>query len=536
MSQQFRRPALARLSQALFVSALITLGSAQAQTVNGVILQYFDDTTSNDGQHWNRVKDAAPTWKQKGITAFWLPPAYKGSNGINDVGYAVYDLWDLGEYNQKGAVRTKYGTKGDYIAAIDAIRATGAQVYGDIVMNHKLGAEGRWGSDAFEDIRGTPVNGENRLQETGAERALRVATYFAFPGRRGADGRLQRNAFEWHWYHFDGADRAQNQPDQIYRFSGVGKFWDTDVSNEKGNYDYLLGMDVDFQHPEVRNHLKEWGVWYTREAKLDGFRIDATKHISTSYMNEWLYHVRQTTGKTNAFAVSEYWDGDINRLSGYLNSANSSANDRLSAFDVPLHYRFRDAADANGFYNMATLLNDTLVAWQPLRAVTFVDNHDTLAGRGLASPVADWFKPLAYSVILLRQSGYPAVFVGDHAGVPGKTAAHGWLIDQMLKARQFHAYGKQNDYFDHPDLVGWTREGDINHWYGHAVLLNDNRTAAGSKWMYVGAAHANQCFKDVTNALPDTICANASGWAEFRAPAGKATVWVRQGKFGVNTN
>lgn len=43
----------------------------------------------------------------------------------NDVGYGAYDLYDLGEFNQKGTVRTKYGTKAQLKSAIDAyIRKT----------------------------------------------------------------------------------------------------------------------------------------------------------------------------------------------------------------------------------------------------------------------------------------------------------------------------------------------------------------------------------------------------------------------------
>ncbi len=37
-----------------------------------------------------------------GITALWLPPAYKGIGGKDEVGYGVYDIYDLGEFDQKG--------------------------------------------------------------------------------------------------------------------------------------------------------------------------------------------------------------------------------------------------------------------------------------------------------------------------------------------------------------------------------------------------------------------------------------------------
>lgn len=34
-------------------------------------------------------------------------------------------------------------------------------------------------------------------------------------------------------------------------------------------------------------------------------------------------------------------------------------------------------------------------------------NHDTQPYQALEAQISDWFKPLAYSLILLRDSGYP---------------------------------------------------------------------------------------------------------------------------------
>ena len=55
------------------------------------------------------VKNETSNLKEKGIDALWLAPMFKAT-GTNDVGYGVYDLYDLGEFDQKGSVRTKYGT------------------------------------------------------------------------------------------------------------------------------------------------------------------------------------------------------------------------------------------------------------------------------------------------------------------------------------------------------------------------------------------------------------------------------------------
>ena len=79
--------------------------------INGTIMQYFHWYIPGNGMLWDKVKARAKELSQAGFTAIWLPPAYKGMGGTYDVGYAVYDMYDLGEFEQKGTVRTKYGTR-----------------------------------------------------------------------------------------------------------------------------------------------------------------------------------------------------------------------------------------------------------------------------------------------------------------------------------------------------------------------------------------------------------------------------------------
>ena len=81
----------------------------------------------------------------------------------------------------------------------------------------------------------------------------------------------------------------------------------------------------------------------------------------------------------------------------------------------------------------------------------------------------DWFKPLAYALILLRKDGYPCLFYGDYFGNPGdekgnnKLISHRKLIDDFLQARAKFTHGEQHDYFDHPTCVGWLWSGDAEH-------------------------------------------------------------------------
>jgi alpha-amylase len=90
--------------------------------LNGTMIQYFHWYTPAEGNFWKEVAERAEWLKQIGITSVWLPPATKATSGGQSVGYDVYDLYDLGEFDQKGSVRTKYGTKEEYKLAVQALK------------------------------------------------------------------------------------------------------------------------------------------------------------------------------------------------------------------------------------------------------------------------------------------------------------------------------------------------------------------------------------------------------------------------------
>jgi len=47
----------------------------------------------------------------------------------------------LGEFDQKGGIPTKYGTKQEYVNAVKALQKKGVKVLADVVLNHKTGAD-----------------------------------------------------------------------------------------------------------------------------------------------------------------------------------------------------------------------------------------------------------------------------------------------------------------------------------------------------------------------------------------------------------
>lgn len=480
---------------------------------NGTMFQYFEWYVPNDGNHWNRLNSDAANLKANGISAVWIPPAYKGTSQA-DVGYGAYDLYDLGEFNQKGTVRTKYGTKAQLQTAINSLHANGIQVYGDVVMNHKGGADGT------QTVTAVEVNPGNRNQETSGDYSIQAYTSFNFPGRGNT-----YSSFKWQWYHFDGTDwdDSRKLSGKVYKFRGTGKSWDWEVDGENGNYDYLMYADVDYTHPDVVNEMKNWGVWYANTLGLDGYRIDAVKHIKFDFVSDFLNNARSKTGK-QMFSVGEYWKNDLGALQNYIYKTGRTT----SLFDVPLHYNLYNASRSGGGYDMRYIFNNTLVASDPTKAVTFVDNHDSQPQQALQSWVDNWFKPLAYALILTREAGYPTVFYGDYYGIPNNSIpSFKSKIDPILKARKLYAYGTQHNYLDHQDVIGWTREGDTAHANsGLATILSDG--PGGSKWMYVGKSKAGQVWTDITGNRADQVTINADGWGNFACNGGSVSVYVKK--------
>ena len=294
------------------------------------MMQYFEWYLKPDDNLWNKVIAEANFLSSLGISHIWLPPAYKGSGGIYDTGYGVYDLYDLGEFNQKGSIRTKYGTKEEYLEAIRVLKANNIKVLADIVFNHRMGA------DAAEDVIATEENTYDRNQNISEPRTIKAWTSFTFPGRNN-----MYSDFKWNWTHFHGVDWDDiTQKNGIFKF--YGKHWDEQVDKENGNFDYLMGADVDLNNVDVAEELLRWAKWYVETTNVDGFRLDAVKHIRSTFFSKFLDDLERNLDK-KLLTVGEYWSNNLDALTNYLKETKEC----LSLFDVPLHFNFFNASNSS---------------------------------------------------------------------------------------------------------------------------------------------------------------------------------------------
>lgn len=188
---------------------------------------------------------------------------------------------------------------------------------------------------------------------------------------------------------------------------------------------------------------------------------------------------------------------------------------------------------------------------QPAKAVTFVENHDYQFGREFNSHVREWFKPLAYAFILLRDRGYPCVFFADYYGSHDKFEHQGQpsgreYIDLLLKLRKQFALGEERFYSDR-NVAGWVRMGGvpgakgamsvvINNSYGtlKAIAMNTGRfnkrfyhlaTIKFKDNKFVVVKNRYELYGDKAEGLQT----DRNGWGDFLADGGTAAIWIEDG-------
>lgn len=120
--------------------------------------------------------------------------------------------------------------------------------------------------------------------------------------------------------------------------------------------------DIDHAHPKVKEDLFKWGKWVINDLGFAGFRFDAIKHIDEHFMSEFVQTVRKETNKPELFAVGEFWKDSTESCNAYLDRFGA----QFSLFDAPLHYKFKEAAEAGESFDLRTIFDDTIVQSRPI--------------------------------------------------------------------------------------------------------------------------------------------------------------------------
>lgn len=444
---------------ALMISLLATFAPrAEANDdVNGVMLQgwYWDSPPGEEW--WNKLTGLMPQFREWGITALWVPPPCKAAGGGYSSGYDIYDFYDLGSKDQKGTIPTKWGHKRDLLKMISVAHANGVDIYADIVPNHRSGGE--QGGYSYQNLVGSEATG---------------------------------------------------------RFTMAP--WDFHPKNWHGDwYEAVAGLaDIAQEVPYVRDNLYSWIRWFDKQTGVDGYRIDAVKHMKPEFTEGLLYQVQEGMGQgRNRFAVGEYYDGNPNTLGWWVNANRR----RSSVFDFTLFFQILSMAHGNGYYDMRGLRQRFM---DDRRSVTFANSHDTFRrANGLHLYQR---AHLAYAFILAAP-GYPCVYwqdlFDDNGNVRQNIVNMIWIHHMMAKGAGIERWADQ-------DLYVLEREGNL------LAGFNDHTGEWKSAWVRTNFG-PNVRLHDYANDVGD-VWTNEHGYARIAVPPSGYVMYGRDGFQGRQPN
>jgi glycosidase len=221
---------------------------------------------------------------------------------------------------------------------------------------------------------------------------------------------------------------------------GGGCSWDTD--RIRCWFDNFL-PDFNFQNADARRYSVDNAVAWAKRIGIDGFRLDAVKHIETSWLTDLRARIQgEVAWDQKFYMVGETFDGSRDLIKSYVNPDTMLDGQ----FDFPLRGSVlstilrRDGAMSDlagflasndGFYGPGSVMS------------TFLGNNDVPRTIGIAddSPMFGawdggkdraWFNQpgapgdrnpyerltVAYALIM-SLPGIPMIYYGDEIGMPG---------------------------------------------------------------------------------------------------------------------
>jgi alpha-amylase len=356
-----------------------------------------------------------------GCTAIWLSPVFENNRH-------AYHGYDIANYL---AIDPHFGTTQDLIDLVDA--AHGFQRGGtpypmriilDVVINH---------------------SGDN----------------WAYPGGFRYFYSQDRQFDLGEWRRADRPVPVELREDRLYHRRGEIRNWDAYPENQHGDVVTLkdYANDDDADGSELINILIKAHAYWIREADVDGFRVDAVKHMGELACSRFCSNIREyaySLGKRGFFLFGEVAtpsDEIYNRYIGQNTSTFSGSQTVFFGLTSVLDFRlasgvFGDDSNAplrdvlKGRKGPQTLFNR--LAAQRDRAlnrgeigrylVTFIDNHDDFwqpGGRFGAD--ADEEQIIGAVGFLLCSLGTPCLYYGTEQGFDG----HG--SDREIREAMFDA-------------------------------------------------------------------------------------------------
>jgi len=302
-------------TEAVKVKDVPTVATAVNQSLppgGGVLMQAFYWDVPAGGTWWDHLSSKAPEWSEAGITAIWIPNPSKSESGAWSMGYDPTDYFDLGDYDQKGTVETRFGSRGELEGLISSVHNSNMEIYVDVVINHNSGGDLEW----------NPYANANTYTDYSI-----------------ASGQFVRGYNDFHPNDYHSHDEGT--------FSGMA-----DLCHHKEYVQNWLWKNSNSVAQYYRNVLG-----------FDGWRFDMVKGFGPWVVSEWVNHA-------GGFAVGEYWDSNVTTLNDWCRDANASA------FDFALYYAMDRAFDGGNLYELDGAGLAAVNAYRAVTFVTNHDTDD----------------------------------------------------------------------------------------------------------------------------------------------------------------
>jgi alpha-amylase len=306
-----------------------------------------------------------------GVEAVWLMPIMKSP---------TYHKYDVVDYY---AIDPEYGTMEDFKTFIAEAHKRDIKVVIDYVINH-TGRDHPWFQEAAKD-----KNSSYRDYYVWAdEKEIK---------RRGAVKEMTLDSQEINPWH-----EAQGNKEKYY-----GYFW--------------AGMpDLNYDNPEVKEEIFRIGKYWLTEVGVDGFRLDAAKHIFPTGEEEknhafWVdFRKEMESAKKDVYLVGEVWD-KAEVVAPYLKGLHALFNFDLGYAITKVVRNEQDTMLVRTHKNIRDYYNN--IAPNFIDA-TFLTNHDQ--NRILSELKGNKDQAKMAASILLTLPGAPYLYYGEEIGMLGK--------------------------------------------------------------------------------------------------------------------
>jgi alpha-amylase len=453
---------------------------------NDVMMQgfYWDvpvDAANFNGSWWNNLKNKSTTLKNAGIKGIWVPSPAKGNFGIYDMGYGIFDLYDLGNYNQKGTVETRFGSRTELEQMISQFHTDGIDVYADIVLNHL------YTGDSEDQVN--PA-----VKQYVFDEAYRNGQQFS-PYPTNEIRWVIKNAtagdyyIQIHGYHLGSTAKAERGYDLQIDFNSTGfnstYSWEAEPNNGGGNFNTFPASGN-----TVRGHI-EVGDFDEYKITVSGTRdvvikLTARREIASPW--EWAW-----ANQTNGYYPKAIWKSGTNiatttQLEAHTNTGITYVN-HTGTGEANFSWTYSDFHPVDNNDWLGYPGNDEIIT-----NTKFFGNDLNTFNTSVGNRYKDWGVWLSnqigfdgYRMDFVRgfQESYVAAWVNN---LPLKNGSQRFIVgeywgsDFRIKnwVNTVASYGADVDGFDFPlkssltSMCNGNGSGFDMRWLNHAGMVRNN--------------------------------------------------------------